>query len=515
MRDGSPFHRETAICHALKVKTMRDWLSQRAVASPETTALIGSNPTVTDTYADLDETVEEIAARLTTLGIGPGSHVGLLVSSSPAAVRLIHATMRVGAVVVPLSTEQTESELAPQIERADLALLVCEREMEILPTDIDVPVRTISALADEVPTAFDPPEWKQTDPLAMLYTSGTTGQPKLVVLTVKNVCSSAVASAVRLGVLPGDRWCSPLALHHMGGLAPIYRSVVYGTGLILAPTDAEPLLTALTDHKATGVSLVPVMLDRLLSTDRLPDSLRFVLLGGAPASDDLIERCAARDVPVCPSYGMTETASQIATARPTEATTNVGTVGRPLFSTTVTILNENDHPLPMGERGAIVVSGPTVTPGYYSDLDYSTPNYSDLDSTATEFCSYGFRTGDLGHFDEDGRLWVGGRASDRIVTGGETVDPREVVSVLREHSAIDDAAVVGLSDDEWGECVGALIEQESGVKSLDRETVESHCRAHLAAHKLPRVVAYGSIPRTESGTVDRETVRAYLEETQE
>jgi O-succinylbenzoic acid--CoA ligase len=480
---------------------MRDWLSHRAVASPDATALIAPDSGLTDTYADLDETVEGIAARLATLGVKRGSHVGLLVNNSPAAVRLIHATMRVGAVVVPLSPQQTESELVPRIARADLDLLICEHEMESLTSDIDVPQITIHTLADKAPTPFDSSEWEPTDPLAMLYTSGTTGRPKLVVLTVMNVLASATASAARLGVLPDDRWCSPLAVYHMGGLAPIYRSVLYGTCLVPAPTDTDPLLSTLSDHEMTSVSLVPVMLDRLLSAGTLPDSLRFVLLGGAPASDALIERCEGR-VPVCPTYGMTETASQITTARPSEAMANVGTVGRPLFSTTVTILDENDRQLPTGERGEIVVSGPTVSPGYYDDAD------------STAFCSHGFRTGDVGYVDEDGRLWVEGRASDRIVSGGETIDPSEVRGVLQEHPAIADAAVVGLPDDEWGERVGALIESENS-ETDPIETVESHCRAHLAAYKIPRVVTHGTIPRTESGTVDRESVQACLEETGE
>lgn len=479
---------------------MRDWLSHRATASPDSTALVSHDSTVMNTYADLDEAVEAIAARLSTLGVEPGDHVGLLVSNSPAAVRLIHAIMRIGGVVVPLSTQQTESELAPRIERADLDLLICEQQK---PTDIDVPSVTISSLADETPTTFEPPGWEPTDPLAMLYTSGTTGEPKLVVVTFTNMLASAGASAARLGVLPNDRWCSPLAVYHMGGLAPIYRSVIYGTCLITAPTDTDPLLRTLSDHEATGVSLVPVMLDRLLSSGTLPDSLRFVLLGGAPASDELIERCEDR-VPVHPTYGMTETTSQIATARPSEAMANLGTVGRPLFSTTVTILDKNDRPLPIGEKGEIVVSGPTVTPGYYQESD----------SMTDAFCSYGFRTRDVGYLDNDGRLWVEGRASDRIVTGGETVDPDEVGNVLREHPAISGAAVVGLPDDEWGQRVGALIEPADVDQDSDAETVESHCRTHLAAYKVPRVIAQGTIPRTESGTVDRETVRACLEETQ-
>lgn len=487
---------------------MRDWLSHRAVVSPDATALIASDSdsSSSETYSELDATVDRIAARLAALGIGDGSHVGLLVHSRPAAVRLIHATMRLGAVVVPLSTEQTRSELAPRIERADLDVLVCERETETIAADLDVPVRSIDsgpvpALMAEPTESVPTPDWDPSDPLVMLATSGTTGQPKLVVLSVRNVFTSAVASADRLGVLPTDRWCSPLALHHMGGIAPIYRAVIDGTCLVLAPTDTEPLLAALSEYEATGVSVVPVMLDRLLSAGALPDSLRVVLLGGAPASSELIERCDERDVPLHPSYGMTETASQIATARPAEATANTGTVGRPLFLTSVTIVDSDGHPLPPNEQGEIVVSSPTVMSGYYDASE----------ATAEAFCSHGFRTGDVGHLDENSRLWVEGRVSDRIVTGGKTVDPREVGDVLREHPDIADAAVVGLPDPEWGERVGALIERD-GNSALDAPTVESHCRARLAGHKRPRAVAFGSIPRTESGTIDRDAVRARLEE---
>ncbi|MFC6962339.1 class I adenylate-forming enzyme family protein [Halocatena marina] len=501
---------------------MRDWLSHRAVVSPDATALItADSSTSTDmraetettntrasvTYSALNETVDQVAARLATLGVGHGSHVGLLMSNRPEAVWLIHATMRLGAVVVPLSTEQTLSELAPRVERADLDLLVCERETEPIAVDCSVPVSSVddgnvslmdSPAADE--SAADP-EWKPTDPLVMLYTSGTTGQPKLVVLTVRNVFTSAVASADRLGVLPTDRWCSPLALHHMGGIAPVYRAVIDGTGLILAPTDPKPLLNALSQHEATGVSIVPVLLERLLSVGTLPDSLRVVLLGGAPASNELIEHCGDRGVPLHPTYGMTEAASQIATARPSEATANPGTVGRPLFMTTVTIIDDDGYPLPPNERGEIVVSGPTIMKQYYRDSK----------ATGDAFCAHGFRTGDIGYLDEDDRLWVDGRAGDRIVTGGKTVDPSEVANVLCDHPEIADAAVVGLPDAEWGECVGALLEQTDQDSSVDAATIESYCRARLASHKLPRVVTFGAIPRTESGTIDREVVRARLD----
>ncbi|UPM42497.1 class I adenylate-forming enzyme family protein [Halocatena salina] len=483
---------------------MRDWLSHRAVVSPDATALIASTTGASETYAALDVAVEELAARLTALAVTDGT-IGIVLHSRSAAVRIVHAAMRVGAVVIPFDPDGTESELTEQFEHADPDCLICERATEQLVTAVDpsVPVRSVDsggkirALAEEPQAPIDVHEWQFDDPLVMLFTSGTTGHPKLVVLTVGNIFMSAVASADRLGVLPTDRWCSPLGVHHMGGLAPIYRAVIDGTCLLLAPTDPEPLLDALTEYEATGVSLVPIVLDRLLDAGTLPDSLRSVLLGGAPATEALIGRCDDRNIPVCPTYGMTEAASQITTARPSEATATPGTVGRPLFLTAVTVVDSSGTPVPAGERGEIVVSGPTVTPGYYEDPQ----------ATAAAFCEYGFRTGDIGYLDTDHRLWIEGRVDDRIVTGGETVDPNEIVGVLCDHPAITDAAVVGVADEEWGERIGVLLERSDTVK---KQAIDAHCRSRLSSHKRPRIIAFGSIPRTASGTIDRKAVRERL-----
>jgi len=482
---------------------VRDWLGQRARISPGTTALVDADSGDSYSYDDLDERVELLAGRLAAEGIRVDDHVGLL-ASGVDAVAAVHAAMRVGARLVPLSTALTTAELAPRIERADLDVVLCDADTASRALDAaSVPVRGLDDAARPVdettPRPFELPEWTLDDPCTMLYTSGTTGAPKLVVLTAGNLLASAVASAFRLGVLPEDRWASPLPTSSMGGLAPIYRATLYGATVVRCPTDPDALLDAMADHGATGVSLVPTLLSRLLDAGELPDALRTILLGGAPTPDALIERCAARDVPVCPTYGMTETASQIATARPGEAVDHVGTVGRPLLFTDVTIVDERGDPVPRGEAGELVVAGPTVAPGYYGDPA----------ATAAAFDTHGLRTGDVGYRDEGSRLWVSGRRDDRIVTGGRNVDPGEVAAALRELDGVRDAAVVGLPDEEWGQRVAALVEPDGGA-ALDEETVEAHCRDRLAGYKLPRTVAFDAVPRTGSGTVDRQAVRERL-----
>lgn len=493
---------------------MNDWLARRARATPNATALVWAETGSEWDYAELDAAADGLAHRLAGLGLGPDDHLGMLLSARVEAAVLVHAAMRLGATLVPLNTRLTPRELEAQIDLADVTAIVCGDETEqfaVEATDAAEPVPLVSldepqwerveALSTATRADFDTVDWAEDDTLLLLFTSGTTGEPKAVVLQYGNVYASAIASAFRLGVLPEDRWLVPLSLYHMGGLAPLYRSTLYGTAVVLRG-EFEPGVVAddIAAHDVTGVSLVPTMLKRMLdSRGTLSDSLRFVLLGGAPAPDSLVERCRDYHVPVCPTYGMTETASQISTARSQEAFDHLGTVGQPLFGTDVTVVDDDGTPVDSGELGEFVVAGPTVSPGYYRNPE----------ATEAAFSDHGLHTGDVGYRDEAGRLYVQNRKDDRIITGGENVDPGEVVAVLRDHPEIEDAAVVGLPDEEWGERVAALVVRRG--EDLTAEDVEEHCRERLAGYKIPRLVEFAAdLPRTASGTIERAAVRERL-----
>ncbi|WP_255196274.1 class I adenylate-forming enzyme family protein [Halorarius litoreus] len=487
---------------------MRDWLAQRARATPTATAVVDAGSGTAWTYAALDSRVEELAGRLATYGVGVDDHLAVLAEASPAFVELAHAAMRLGAVLVPLHTRLTADELRDRGDRADVSAVVCDAENEAVAVEAFGDVATVDASAHGAtdlsgldPETFDIPSWDDECPMLLLSTSGTTGTPKVVTLTSWNLLCSAAASSWRLGVLPSDRWYCTLPMSHMGGLAPIYRSVLYGTALVVATPgsfDPERALAEMHTHDVTGVSLVPTMFSRLLDAGSFPESLRFVLLGGAAAPDDLVQRALDREVPVCPTYGMTEASSQIATARPEDAAAALGTVGNPLMFTEVTVVDEHGVAQSPGDPGELVVAGPTVSPGYYGDPE----------ATEAAFGPYGFHTGDAGVRDKEGRINVLNRLDDRIVTGGENVDPGEVVEVLRSHPNVEDAFVLGLSDDEFGQRVAAVV---AGDVSTD--ALEAHARESLAGFKLPRQWAIvESLPRTGSGTVDREAARALLRE---
>ena len=493
----------------------RDLLAARAAATPDRTALIDADREETITYREYDAAVGRRTAALAGLAGDDRDRIALLLDTRPAFAELFFAAMRVGVSVVPLNVRLTPAELAAQVARTEPDALICDSETEATAAEVfDGPVASVDdAAAVDVPT-LDGFEGSSVEPATLtpeteqlvMFTSGTTGRAKGVRLTVGNLVASATASAFRLGVSPSDRWLCCLPTYHMGGLAPVVRSALYGSTVVVQREfDAAKTANVLDEYGITGVSLVPTMLSRLLDAGWEPsEQLRFVLLGGAPASDDLLARALERDVPACPTYGMTETASQIATATPEQVAAYEGTVGQPLVNTTVTVVDEDGDPVAPGETGEIVVSGPTVTPGYL-----------DSDVTADAFGPDGLHTGDVGSRDEDGRLWVHNRVDDRIVSGGENVDPGEVVAVLRDHPEIDEAAVVGLDDPEWGERVAALVVPADG-ESPAADEIEAHCRERLAGFKLPRTVAFADeLPRTASGTLDRGSLRDQLRDRRE
>src|SRR5690606_31876585 len=204
---------------------------------------------------------------------------------------------------------------------------------------------------------------------AIVFTSGTTGQPKGAMLTYGNHFWSAMASAYRIGVLPGDRWLSILPLYHVGGLAVLFRSCLYGTAAVLQEGfEVEAVNRSLDEEAITLASLVPTMLYRLLpARSSWPDTLRLVLLGGAAASPELVAQAAAAGVPVATTYGLTEASSQVATMLPEEVRRKPGSAGRPLLFNQVRIVDDSGAPLPAGEVGEIAVRGPAVMAGYYGE----------------------------------------------------------------------------------------------------------------------------------------------------
>jgi O-succinylbenzoic acid--CoA ligase len=416
------------------------WLDRTAREQPYAAAVNGI------AYADLDAEASRWAGGLAAEGVRAGDRVATTLGGVDFAL-LLHALPKIGAVLVPVNTRLTDGEREAVLADADPARLV------------DVPLAEGVAPLQEgdgrLRTEADP-----ADPFALIYTSGTTGRPKPVELTYGNLHASALASAENLGVDPDDRWLCCMPLFHVGGLSILTRSAINGTEAVVHEGfDVQAVLHALEEEGITLVSLVATQLRRLLDAGlEAPPDLRAALIGGGPVPRDLIDRAEAIGVPVLPTYGLTETASQIWT-------------GQPLPGVEIQTSLE----------GELLVRGPMVAPGALAEDGW-------------------LHTGDRGGIDAEGNLTVEGRIADTIVTGGENVSAAEVEEALLAHPAVKDAAVVGRKDPEWGQAVTAFVVGDVG----DDELI-AHTRGRLAGYKVPKAIhPIDEIPRNAAGKIVRE-----------
>jgi o-succinylbenzoate---CoA ligase len=434
-----------------------NWLAQRAESAPERAALVADGSEVT--YAELEAEAAWVARRLAAYGVRRGATVALTTRAGREQVVLIHALMKLGAVVLPLSPRLTP------VERE--ALIAAEKPA----VDLDDPARQLTQTEADLPLLG---EHDMDDLQCRILTSGSSGAPRAVGLTYGNHLWSAVGSAFNIGVQPDDRWLCCLPLSHVGGLAIVLRSVIYGTTAVLHDGfDTDRVAAALAEDGISVVSLVSTMVLRLLEAGADLAAPRVILVGGGPVPRDALEEALGRGATVVQTYGLTEAASQVTTLAPGDARRKLGSAGRPLLTTHLRVRD-----------GEILVQGPTVAPGC-----------ADADGW--------LHTGDLGRIDEEGFLYVEDRIDDLIVSGGENVVPAEVETVLIGHPDVLDAAVVGREDPEWQQAVTAVVVLRGGSTATP-DDLRRHCASVLAPHKVPkRVELAAALPRTPSGKLLR------------
>lgn len=435
-------------------------------------------PAVEDTdgvwsYEELDREAAGVAGRLLSAGLGRGDVVALGGPLDRHLLACIHGVWKAGGTVGPLNLSWTGREKAEALR-------------ELAPRYfLDDPQSETSQWVGDGATSTLPSSQGAGDEIAaQLLTSGTSGRPKAVRLSFDNLRASAMASKDRLGLSEGDRWLGSLSPAHVGGIALIARAALLRSVLVLrGPFEVGSFIGLLRGGTVEFASLVPTMLHQTLAAwgeAEAPASLRCLLIGGAPASLDLVRAAVAKGFPLALTYGLTEASSQVATASPALVREKPGTVGPPLSGVEVRMSGE----------GELLVKGPTVAVGHLSSDGW-------------------LHTGDLGRVDRDGHLWITGRITDRIITGGVNVEPSEVERVLEAVPGVEQATVVGIPDPEWGEkVVAALVVAAPGASGTGGE-LDRRVRKELSPAKRPREFKeVRDLPRNRNGKVDRERVRA-------
>ena len=505
-----------------------NWLSQRAIQKKDAIALIFRSSSHQEserwTYSQLENQVNHCLERLQALGIKSGDRVGLLLTNHPRYIMLIHALAKCEAIAVFLNIRLTAEELRWQIEDSSTRYLFYDQVTQAIAKVIQIDSLILLPLALDgrggwgvrVPSNISNQENLKNSSIdleniqGVFYTSGTTGKPKGVPLTYNNHFYSAIASALNLGVEPNDNWLICMPLFHVGGLAIAWRSVINGMALTLLPKfDESQVLEVIVNENVTIISLVPTMLTRLLRHANWShlQKLRAILLGGAPASQELIERCLELNLQIMPTYGMTETASQITTLSPHQVAIKQGSSGLPLFGICLRIVDDSIQDLANGAIGQILVKGASVMAGYLNQSEHKTM----IDGW--------LHTGDLGYLDDDGYLYVVSRRSDLIISGGENIYPTEIEAILLEHPAIAEVCVLGISDREWGEAVVAVIvvavvvtNSRLSSAKITLEEIRCFCeQKSLARYKLPKsIYIWESLPKSASGKLLRQAIREQL-----
>jgi long-chain acyl-CoA synthetase len=467
------------------------------------------------TNVDQQRAASRLAHALRRLGVGPGDRVVVMLPNCPEVLESYRATFALGAVVVPVIFLLSPDEVRHILDHAEARLLITSPDLawkaegwpgaRILVGGEAAGAPSYAELAGREPDAFTPVGRDDHDLAVILYTAGTTGQPKGVALSHGNLAANARAAASLYELDRGQWALGVLPLSHSYGLTLMNVGSVLGTrAVLLRWFTPDAVLTAIQQYRVQTMAGVPTMFVYLLNypdADRFDtSSMRAWGSGAAPLPVEVVEPFERKfGGRILEGYGLTEASPVVATHR-YSSTRKLGSVGQPLPGVEVGILDDADRVLPAGQAGEIGVRGPGVMLGYYRMAE----------ETARTLRNGWLHTGDVGRLDEDGYLYILERKKDLIIRGGLNVYPREVEEVLYAHPGVAEAAVVGLPDPLMGEEACAFVVLRPGAAATP-EALIGFCQERLAKFKCPREVRFvEALPKSPIGKILRKELRALL-----
>ncbi|HET9728105.1 MAG TPA: AMP-binding protein [Acidimicrobiia bacterium] len=523
-----------------RMRSLRELMEQSALRADVDWVVQGDRRL---TYGEHDRLARTLAGALAELGVARGDRVALCSANVPEWVVTFFATMILGATLVPLNAWWKAEELEFGLTDSESKVLIADArrlaplydrlpEMRALEhvfviedeADVQHPVRHLSELFEGADLGMPSGPIDEDDIAAIMYTSGTTGQPKgatvtqrQIIANVQNIVTMAIASAMRGDAVPeADSAVQNAALlvvplfHVTGCLSTMTLNYATGAKLVLMPVgrfDPDTAMQIIERERVTSIGGVPTIMWRILESPNLDkydlSSVKRASYGGAPAAPELVERIE-RVFPhmrktLTTAYGLTETASVATAHGGDDYFAHPGSVGRAAPTVELRVVDDAGIDQPAGERGEIWIKGPTVMAhGYWRRPDANEASFTDG----------WFHTGDIGYLDADGFLYLVDRAKDMIIRGGENVYCVEVEHVLFDHPDVIDAAVVGVPHKTLGEEVKAVVQLRAGATTSEEELRE-FCRKHLANFKVPEYVELRDepLPRNPAGKVLKNLLR--------
>jgi len=493
-----------------------DWIAFNAAQKPKHTALIELPSGRRQTYEAMHQRVGQVAAWLVSLGVGRGDRVGVLALNSSDTMDIIFATWRLGAVHLALNFRLTAPELDYIIGNAEPKVVVFDRELtatvEALTVDVANLIETTgmggeshfeAAIKDRTPINAMVP-LMPADQCMLMYSSGTTGLPKGVIIT-HGMLLWAQINATGLGCGGHMVGLAVMPLFHIGGLQVFTCPALYfgGTAVVMRSFDPGLTLDAMSDtdlgitHFLGVPAIFNALRDHPKNADASFDSLQVCIAGAEAVPVALVNWWYERGLVIQEGYGMTENMASCCILGFEDVPSRVGSAGKALRHTEIRIVTDAGTDAVPGESGELWCRGPVVTPGYWRRPD----------ANEEAFVDGWLRTGDIASRDADGFIYIEDRLKDMYISGGENVYPAEVENVLYELTEIQEVAVIGVPDEQWGEVGCAVVVLQPG-KNLTAEAIRTFCRDRLARFKQPKFVVYSDVlPRNATGKVQKFVLR--------
>lgn len=483
-----------------------------ALRTPDRIALVYEGRRAT--YAEFADRIERMAGFLVEQGVRENQTVAVVMKNSAAFLEIAFAVSHIGAVFLPVNFRLARDEIGYILDNGEAALLFADAEFaetvdRLKPTVLvgEQAQRDsihLSASAGKAPVRQRQPG----DLFRLMYTSGTTDRPKGVMHTYENYYWKTWDHISDLGITGDDRMLAVGPLYHVGAFDCPGSAVflVGGSMVVQRNFDAEQALRAIESERISCAWMAPVMTGRILACENRHrydvSSFRWCVGGGEKTPESRIVgfRAFFTNGRYVDAYGLTETCGGDTFMEHGMELAKIGSTGRAVAHVEIRICDELGEPLPAGADGEICLRGPKITRGYWKESE----------KTRNSFFGDWFRSGDIGHLDEDGFLFLTDRRKDMIISGGENIASSEVERVIFQMPQVADVAVVGVPDERWGECPVAAVELAAG-QSLDLDTLERHCRQHLARFKVPKqLVIVDALPRNPSGKVLKRVLREQL-----
>ncbi|RJQ63522.1 MAG: o-succinylbenzoate--CoA ligase [Stygiobacter sp.] len=480
----------------IKLTNMEHWLIEQARLSPNQIAIYTSDLRIN--YDKLLEQSLATAEYLSSLGIKNGDNVCILSNHSYQFWIIVNALWLLGAVPVPLNTRNTIEEISWQTKHVDAKFIITFQPTQLvsnLKFVQHISLDDFDFQGNIIPNNLFHSSYYTLRSSLILFTSGSTGNPKAVVHTFKSLYESVKAMDSFFSLSSNDLWLTSLPLYHIGGFMILVRGLLSGGGVIF-PNNLkhEAVIDAMAEFNPTHVSMVSTTVKRIIDEDTEPNTnLKYVFLGGGPLSPEICSKAIDAGYPIVKVYGSTETCSMIAALKSTDIYIRPDSAGFALTNEIkINIKDDDENAEDTNDStiGEVLISSPTLFKEYYNDQQ----------STQTKIVDGFYHTGDYGCLDDERYLYIESRREDIIITGGENVSANEVEEALLSLPGIQDKFVFGMEDEKWGQIVCAAIVCEN----LSESEIKSQLKEKLAGFKIPKKFFFvEEIPRNEMGKIKR------------